>query len=294
MNVRLPGEACKFCEYFNKNQSLFVRRGRGALPGRQQEDEGPVGIRRRLGERPERPERQERPGTVFSRLSGLPPKYIKKEKEDDEYSAPPPKFYKKEEEDEEMDEEEASFKPAISSRVIPQTRELPSKEDILAAQGDERSKARNRRMFGALLGTLQRFRQEESKLRDREDKRAVVEKKLEEAAKKEKEEMKKEKQELFSDRRRKQQEIKRIEFKILRVKEQDQWEARHRPLLNFIQTKAKPPIFYLPKIQNTKTEERLVASQKVIASKCFKYINMVLLLLNLSIFSIFQCYVLQK
>lgn len=261
-------------------------RGRGAPPGRVQEDEGPPGIRRRLGERT---------GTVFSRLSGPPPKYGRKDdeglfgppskygrKDDEGFYGPPPKFgrkddegllgpptkfIKKEEDDEEMEEDDAQFKPAISSRVITQTRELPSKEDILAAQGDERSKARNRRMFGALLGTLQRFRQEETRTRDREDKRAQVEKKLEEAAKKEKDEMKKERQELFHDRRRKQQEIRRIEFKIQRVKEQDQWEARHRPLLNFIQSKAKPSIFYLPKIQNTKTEERLVASQKVIASK---------------------------
>lgn len=229
-------------------------RGRGAPPGRGQDDDGPPGIRRRLGERT---------GTVFSRLSGPPPKYSKKD--DEGLSGPPPKFFKKEEEEEEMEDDDVQFKPAISSRVIAQTRELPSKQDILAAQGDERSKARNRRMFGALLGTLQRFRQEETRMRDREDKRAQVEKKLEEAAKKEKEDMKKEKQELFLDRRRKQQEIRRIEFKIQRVKEQDQWEARHRPLLNFIQTKAKPQIFYLPKVQNIKTEERLVASQKIIA-----------------------------
>ena len=231
-------------------------RGRGAPQGRGQEEEGAPGIRRRLGEKT---------GTVFSRLSGPPPKYGQKDEEG--FSVPPPKFFKKEEEDEEMEDEDAQFKPAISSRVITQTRELPSKEDILAAQGDERSKARNRRMFGALLGTLQRFRQEETRMRDREDKRAQVEKKLEEAAKKEKEEMKKERIELFHDRRRKQQEIRRIELKILRVKEQDEWEARHRPLLNFIQTKAKPHVFYLPKIQNTKTEERLVASQKLIASE---------------------------
>ncbi|XP_034250547.1 pinin [Thrips palmi] len=231
-------------------------RGRIGHPGRPQEDEGPPGIRRRLGDGP---------GNVFSRLSGPPIKHIKKEK-DDEFPGPFSKFYRREEqEEEEIEEDDAQFKPAISSRVIPQTRELPSKEVILAAQGDERSKARNRRMFGALLGTLQRFRQEETRMRDREDKRAVVEKKLEEAAKREKEEMKKERQELFLDRRKKQQEIRRIETKIQRVKEQDQWEARHRPLLNFIQTKAKPSIFYLPKVQNTKTEERLVASQKVIA-----------------------------
>lgn len=199
-------------------------------------------------------------------------KHIKREK-DDEFGGPPLKFYKREEQEEEdMEDDDAQFKPVISSRVIPQTREPPTKEIILAAQGDERSKARNRRMFGALLGTLQRFRQEETRMRDREDKRAVVEKKLEEAAKREKEEMKKERQELFLDRRQKQQEIRRIELKMQRVKEQDDWEARHRPLLNFIQTKSKPQIFYSPKVQNSKTEERLVASQKIIASKCIVFV----------------------
>jgi hypothetical protein len=49
--------------------------------------------------------------------------------------------------------------------------------------------------------------------------------------------------------------------------QQDEWEAKHRHLLNFIQTRSKPHIFYLPKTHNLKTEERLVASQKVVASK---------------------------
>lgn len=261
-----PGQkrAAQNDDFYARGRGSFqmgAGRGRAGPPGRPQEEEGPPGIRRRLGERT---------GTVFSRLSGPPIKQIKKEKDDDyvhgwSHDGPPRNYKRDEQEEEEFEDDDAQFKPAISSRVIPQTRELPSKEVILAAQGDERSKARNRRMFGALLGTLQRFRQEETRMRDREDKRAVVEKKLEEAAKREKEEMKKERQELFLDRRKKQQEIRRIEFKIQRVKEQDQWEARHRPLLNFIQTKSKPAIFYLPKVQNTKSEERLVASQKIIA-----------------------------
>ncbi|KAJ8880794.1 hypothetical protein PR048_017265 [Dryococelus australis] len=98
-----------------------------------------------------------------------------------------------------------------------------------------------------------------------EEKRAQVEKKLEENAKREKEELKRERQELFQERKRKQAEIRKIEFKILRIKEQDEWEAKHRYLLNFIQTRTKPHIFYLPKAQSAKTEERLVASQKAVA-----------------------------
>nr|CAD7263810.1 unnamed protein product [Timema shepardi] len=156
--------------------------------------------------------------------------------------------------------------PAISSRVIATPRELPSRQEVMAAQSkDERNKARNKRMFGALLGTLQKFRQEETRMKDKEEKRAIVEKKLEENAKREKEELKKERQELFQERKRKQAEIKKIEFKMLRIKEQEEWESKHRHLLNFIQTRAKPHIFYLPKVQNLKTEERLVASQKVVA-----------------------------
>nr|CAD7196557.1 unnamed protein product [Timema douglasi] len=156
--------------------------------------------------------------------------------------------------------------PAISSRVIATPRELPSRQEVMAAQSkDERNKARNKRMFGALLGTLQKFRQEETRMKDKEEKRAIVEKKLEENAKREKEELKKERQELFQERKRKQAEIKKIEFKMLRIKEQEEWESKHRHLLNFIQTRAKPHIFYLPKVHNLKTEERLVASQKVVA-----------------------------
>lgn len=54
----------------------------------------------------------------------------------------------------------------MPSRVIVTPREVPSRQDALKAQDrDEKSKARNRRMFGALLGTLQKFRQEETKLK---------------------------------------------------------------------------------------------------------------------------------
>ncbi|KAJ9585684.1 hypothetical protein L9F63_002474, partial [Diploptera punctata] len=208
--------------------------GRGRPVGRPEEEEVPP-IKRRPGDT----------RTVFSRLSG------------------PPRLKR---EGDSADEEDVGNKPAISSRVIATPKELPSRQEVMAAQGtDERSKARNRRMFGALLGTLRKFRQEETRMKDKEEKRAKVEKKLEENAKREKEELKKERQELFQERKRRQAEIKKIELKMLRIKEQDEWESKHRHLLNFIQTRTKPHIFYLPKTHNLKTEERLVASQKLVA-----------------------------
>lgn len=52
-----------------------------------------------------------------------------------------------------------------------------------------------------------------------EDKRAQIEAKVDEAAKKEREEVKKEKQQLIRDRRFKLTEIKRLEFKRIRISE---------------------------------------------------------------------------
>lgn len=54
------------------------------------------------------------------------------------------------------------------SKVIVTAKEVPSREDALEAQkSDEKFRARNRRMFGALLGTLQKFQQEQTKLKSR-------------------------------------------------------------------------------------------------------------------------------
>ncbi|XP_063221927.1 pinin [Bacillus rossius redtenbacheri] len=221
-------------EFRGRGRGFPLSRGRREPGVRPEEDAAPA-AKRKPGD----------PRTVFSRLSG-PPKPRKDGDSGDE-------------------EEELPNKPAISSRVIFTPKELPSRQEVLAAQGtDEKSKARNRRMFGALLGTLQKFRQEETRMKEKEEKRAQVEKKLEENAKREKEELKRERQELFQERKRKQAEIRKIEFKILRIKEQEEWEAKHKFLMNFIQTRTKPHIFYLPKVQSAKTEERLVASRKAV------------------------------
>ncbi|XP_050069791.1 pinin [Anopheles maculipalpis] len=151
-------------------------------------------------------------------------------------------------------------KPRILSRII---KEQPSKEDIVAAQGsDERSRARNRRIFGSLLGTLQKFSQEESKLKSKEEKKAMIEKKLEEQEKAERENMLKEKQCLFTDRKRQQLEIRALETKMAMLKALEMWENSKRPLQNFIKTKTNPPIYYLPKRMNAAMEKKLAECQQ--------------------------------
>ncbi|KAF6198167.1 hypothetical protein GE061_007914 [Apolygus lucorum] len=181
--------------------------------------------------------------TVFSRLSG-PPK-------DDEY--------------ERKEANQGRQEVKLTSHVVA-TQDQPTRKEVLAAQsGDNQCRARNRRMFGALLGTLQKFRQEETQLKEKEQKRAKVEKKLEEAAIKEKEELKKKRQELFFNRRQQQFEIKQLEFKLMRLKQLTEWETTRKHLLNFIQTKAGPRIFWLPKTHNDKTQKLQDETRKSIS-----------------------------
>lgn len=160
-------------------------------------------------------------------------------------------------------------KPRIQSRVI---RELPSRQEIVAAQGgDAESRARNRRMFGSLLGTLQKFCQEESRLKPKEEKKAQIEKKLEEQEIQERENLKKEKQNLYSNRKRQQLEIKILEYKMTRMAELEDWEKSMKPLENYIRTKSKPFIYYRPKNIDKKTQQKIddnkTAMTKIIEKK---------------------------
>lgn len=202
---------------------------------------GPVSVRTRNHENDEPPVKR-RNGSVFKRLSERPVHY----------------------------EEEVVQHPQrqLISKVIVTPKEVPSREEALAAQNsDEKAKARNKRMFGALLGTLQKFQQEETKLKQKEEMRAQLEKKIEEHEIKEKAEIKKERQELFFNRKKKQAEIKMIELKMMRMKEYAGWEERQKPRMNFIQTKTKPHICYLPRKLNDATKALLEECKKDIESK---------------------------
>lgn len=149
-------------------------------------------------------------------------------------------------------------RPRLTSRVI---REMPSRQEIVAAQcADSESRARNRRMFGSLLGTLHKFCQEESRLKQKEEKKAQIEKKLEEQEILERESLKKERETLFLDRKRKQIEIKRLESKMSRIKDFETWENSMKYLKSFIKTKTTPSIYYRPKLLTKKTEKLLAES----------------------------------
>lgn len=155
------------------------------------------------------------------------------------------------------DEDELTHKPVIQSSVVATQKDSKSRQDIIQQQNsDEKGKARNRRMFGLLMGTLQQFRAEEKQKESQEMKRKAVEQKLEEKQKEEKEKLKTEKQQLFIDRKEKLMQMKQLENKIELVKLHEEWEEQTRTLMNFIRCNSKPHIFYLPKSHNEASQKK--------------------------------------
>jgi len=181
------------------------------------------------------------PKTVFSRLSARVPSTA----------------------DDSADEDDSIVKPAVSSRVIATPREIPSRQEVIRRERtDERSRQRNKRMFGALLGTLQKFRQEETKLKAKEDKKAEVEARVEEARRREKEELRRERQQLFLSRKRQLAEVRALEAKLARSRQFQDWRNAQLPLASFIKTNAQPSIYYVPKRKTPQTDVLLAQSAK--------------------------------
>lgn len=158
----------------------------------------------------------------------------------------------------EIDEDDFP-RPKISSRVITKEQTPATRENALAMQSKNKDLARNKRMFGSLLGTLQKFRNEEDK--GVQEKRAKIEMKIEKQQLEVKEKLKQEKDTLIADRRRKQMEIKTLEIKMIKMRSLQEWEENKQRLNNFIATKTKPQLYFRPKIMTPKTEELLKESQ---------------------------------
>ncbi|CAG2176293.1 unnamed protein product, partial [Oppiella nova] len=171
------------------------------------------------------------------------------------------------------DYEEPVRKPTVQSSVVATTRSAKPRTQALEEQkNDKKSLARNKRMFGMILGTLQKFQNEESTRKDTQtQKRVEIEKKLDAKAEQERTALRKERRELFLVRREKEAQIRRIEHKMQRVEIHQEWERSHQHLSNYIQTKTKPNLFYLPakhtpetekRLQETKDKYRLIVAEK--------------------------------
>jgi len=179
------------------------------------------------------------------------------------------------EDDEDMDDD-STPKKTLQSQVMLSSKIMKSRTEVLAAQqGDQVTKERNRRMFGSLLGTLQKFKKEETQLKDKEEKKAKIERRLEEEALKEKESLVLRKRELFMLRKQQQRDIKNIEIKMGLVRNFEIFERQINCTMNFIKTEFDPSVFYLPKIHNEKTEKKLSKTRSYLSNILGKKRNMV-------------------
>jgi len=162
------------------------------------------------------------------------------------------------EDGEHCEEEPSTHKYALQSSVVAASNVLfkPRKQVLEEQKGDRQSLDRNKRMFGMILGTLQKFQREEGTRSSKTHKREEIEKKLEKEAEEEKASILIQRQELFRERRQKQKEMRKLELKMTRVQDHQVWEKNQQLVSSFIQTKLKPCIFYMPRVMSPEMEKR--------------------------------------
>ncbi|KAJ1293996.1 hypothetical protein BS78_01G112400 [Paspalum vaginatum] len=128
----------------------------------------------------------------------------------------------------------------------PAPRDLPRNEDPNLVR-------RNKRMLGQLLvGTLEKFQQEDKKLSNSEAflRRSETQRKAEQKVREESERLRQQEREQIAEKRKRDMtlrarvaakaEEKRLELLYI------QWTEHHKKLSNFLRTKAEPPIYYMP------------------------------------------------
>jgi len=161
---------------------------------------------------------------------------------------------------EEEDEEEQ--KPAIASSVVatgkPMT--IPKRPKV----EDKAVISRNRRMLGMLMGTLRQFKRESQFKSEQESKREEKLTKVEEQVKKEQEDAQNEKKELFQARKDKQDELRKLDFKIDMAELGVQLKSHYDNFKGLIQLKSTPRVFYKPAKHNDVTRKLLEETQKQI------------------------------
>lgn len=153
-------------------------------------------------------------------------------------------------------DEDGYDKPTIKSSVVSSAMPIKTKEDLIKIQNKGANVQRNKRLFGHLLGTLSQFKNDD-KIRSSTTSaihRKELEKKIEIQKIEEKIRHTEEKKKLEEDKNREQQNIEILESKIRIASEFENWKKNQLQYKNFIRTKSKPFVFYLPKRFDEATE----------------------------------------
>jgi len=159
-----------------------------------------------------------------------------------------------------QDEEDEEETPTLKSSVIQSTGPTELTREA-AVPVDKATVQRSRRLFGSLLmGTLKQFKQDKAKTKEQEDKQAVVLDKIQKKEVEQKVQSAAERKKLFQCKDGVKDEIKLLEEQMNVTEMKVACETERDKLVQFIQTKTSPPLFYLPKEHNKKSEAALKES----------------------------------
>ncbi|KAJ3047909.1 hypothetical protein HK097_011047 [Rhizophlyctis rosea] len=127
---------------------------------------------------------------------------------------------------------------------------------------NEEGKNRSRRLFGSLLGTLNKFKETTTQKTDAEKKREEIDRKLAEKLQQEKQELSEKVQREIKEKRERR-ESQRLEDEIrIATFAAETLRSHNKLMANYLKTTTQPSIYYLPKKHNAKTEEILAASKR--------------------------------
>ncbi|XP_062502859.1 pinin-like [Corticium candelabrum] len=163
------------------------------------------------------------------------------------------------------DREDDQNKPSIQSSVV--AKAGGARRESVSERPED--KDRNRRMFGQLMGTLNKFKTEAQTTAAKQRHRQQIENRLEEEAQKEREEIAQERRQLFNVRRVKQRELRKLEQQVNLFELSQAWQAHGQEICSgsFIRLKASPSLFYKPKEHNETTEKLVVETRESIESE---------------------------
>ncbi|KXS20697.1 hypothetical protein M427DRAFT_51678 [Gonapodya prolifera JEL478] len=146
-----------------------------------------------------------------------------------------------------------------------ETHQQPEKRVKLDNTQNAETKQRTKRMFGQLLGTLNKFKEQTATKTEAQIRREEFERSLSEKLAKEKAELavkvateNEERRKLRDEQRKKEEETKRVQLMELQRRNKSH-------LSNYVKTTASPPIYYLPAKMSDAVQEVLTAQKREVA-----------------------------